>query len=159
MTSLILVILGLVKAISQRERNWLIEQFQNFARFHRIRVTFLSGDVHCAAVGVLKTLKVKNKPEISPLTDYRYMVNIVTSKFWCLNYLRFTFDFPSFPRCHCEYTTVRRSILFSTFWVFFNIRLIRPNGVITMVSSLATKVHRTLHSIETDETMVRFPFS
>lgn len=31
----------------------------------------------------------------------------------------------------------------------------RPNGVITMVSSLATKVHKTLHSIETDETMVR----
>lgn len=103
------------KPISQRERNWLIEQFQNFARFHRIRVTFLSGDVHCAAVGVLKTLKVKNKPEISPLTDYRYMVNIVTSKFWRLNHLRFVFDIPSFPRCHCEHTTVSRSILFRPF--------------------------------------------
>ena len=70
--------------ISQKERNWLIEQLQNFARLHRIRVSFLSGDVHCAAVGVLKTLKVKNKPEVSPSTDYRYMVNIVTSKFWRL---------------------------------------------------------------------------
>jgi len=29
-----------------------------------------------------------------------------------------------------------------------------PNGVITMVSSLATKVHKTLHGIETDETML-----
>jgi hypothetical protein len=99
----------------KRERNWLIEQLQNFARLHRIRVTFLSGDVHCAAVGVLKTLKVKNRPEISPSTDYRYMLNIVTSAI---------------------------------------VNTPPPNGVITMVSSLATKVHRTLHSIETDETMV-----
>ena len=30
-----------------------------------------------------------------------------------------------------------------------------PNGVITMVSTLATKTHRTLHHEETDETMVR----
>lgn len=30
-----------------------------------------------------------------------------------------------------------------------------PNGVIAMVSSLATKVHKTLHHIETDEAMVR----
>jgi len=29
-----------------------------------------------------------------------------------------------------------------------------PKGVITLVSSLATKVHKTLHGIETDETMV-----
>lgn len=45
----------------------------------RIRVSFLSGDVHCAAVGVLKTLKVKNSPEVQPAQDYRYMVNVVTS--------------------------------------------------------------------------------
>ena len=29
-----------------------------------------------------------------------------------------------------------------------------PNGVLTMVSTLATKTHRTLHHMETDETMV-----
>ena len=30
----------------------------------------------------------------------------------------------------------------------------RPNAVITMVSSLATKMHKTLHPIQTDECMV-----
>ncbi|EEB86573.1 hypothetical protein MPER_16425 [Moniliophthora perniciosa FA553] len=29
-----------------------------------------------------------------------------------------------------------------------------PNGVITMVSSLATKTHQTLHRVETDEVML-----
>lgn len=73
---------GIDPAVSQKERNWLIEEVQNLARLQHIRVSFLSGDVHCAAVGVLKTLKIKNKPEVSPLTDYRYMVNVVTSKFF-----------------------------------------------------------------------------
>lgn len=63
----------------QKERNWVIEQFQNFAKARRVRVTFLSGDVHCAAVGVLKTLKLKNKQEIPAASDHRYMLNIVTS--------------------------------------------------------------------------------
>ena len=63
----------------QRERNWFIQQMQNFARIKGIRVTFVSGDVHCAAVGVLKTLKVKNKPEVPPEQDHRYMLNVVTS--------------------------------------------------------------------------------
>jgi hypothetical protein len=70
----------LLSSLPQKERNWLIEQLQNFAKVKRIRVTFLSGDVHCAAVGVLKTLKAKGKPEVQPVADYRYMVNIVTSK-------------------------------------------------------------------------------
>jgi len=38
--------------------------------------------------------------------------------------------------------------------VDFDTMVFSPNGVITMVSSLATKVHKTLHGIETDETMV-----
>lgn len=63
----------------QKERNWLIEQLQEFARKERIRITFLSGDVHCAAVGVLKTLKHKKGSEINHSVDHRYMVNIVTS--------------------------------------------------------------------------------
>ncbi|KAF8968403.1 hypothetical protein BDZ97DRAFT_1655223 [Flammula alnicola] len=99
----------------KKERNWLIEQMQNFALVKRIRVTFISGDVHCAAVGVLKTLKGKGKPEVQPISDYRYMVNIVTSAI---------------------------------------VNTPPPNGVITMVSSLATKVHKTLHASQTDETMV-----
>ncbi|KDR81789.1 hypothetical protein GALMADRAFT_239986 [Galerina marginata CBS 339.88] len=99
----------------KRERNWLIEQLQNFALVKRIRVTFLSGDVHCAAVGVLKTLKTKNRPEVAPRADHRYMVNVVTSAI---------------------------------------VNTPPPGGVITMVSSLASKVHKTLHSVDTDETMV-----
>ncbi|KIM49433.1 hypothetical protein M413DRAFT_438618 [Hebeloma cylindrosporum] len=98
----------------KKERNWFIEQLQNFARVKRIRVTFISGDVHCAAVGVLKTLKTKTRPELSPLEDHRYMVNVVTSAI---------------------------------------VNTPPPNAVLGMVSSLATKVHKTLHSIDTDETM------
>jgi hypothetical protein len=77
-------------------------------------VSFISGDVHCAAVGVLKTLKSKQNPEVPPIQDWRYMVNVVTSAI---------------------------------------VNTPPPNGVLTMVSSLATKVHKTLHSIDTDETM------
>ncbi|KAF8894700.1 hypothetical protein BD779DRAFT_1502479 [Infundibulicybe gibba] len=100
----------------KRERNAFIQQLQSFALSKRIRITFLSGDVHCAAVGVLKSLKLKNQPEIPPAADHRYMLNIVSSK--CID----------------------GSPL--------------PNPVISMVSSLATKVHKTLHHMETDETMM-----
>ncbi|CAG7846587.1 SubName: Full=Uncharacterized protein {ECO:0000313/EMBL:CCA69829.1} [Serendipita indica DSM 11827] len=61
----------------KKERNWFVEQMQNFALLRRIRVTFLSGDVHCAAVGVFKTLS-PNAP-VDPRMDYRYMINVVTS--------------------------------------------------------------------------------
>lgn len=67
-------------SISQKERNWFIEQLQLLASRKRIRVTFVSGDVHCAAVGVMKTLKTKGKPELAPPVDHRYMLNIVTSE-------------------------------------------------------------------------------
>ncbi|KAG6874079.1 hypothetical protein C0995_006936 [Termitomyces sp. Mi166 len=65
--------------IHKKERNCLIERLQNFALGMRIRVTFISGDVHCAAVGVLKTLQQRGRQELSPQMDHRYMVNIVTS--------------------------------------------------------------------------------
>jgi hypothetical protein len=65
----------------QRERNWFIEQLQGYAQRMHTRVTFLSGDVHCAAVGVFKTLvKGKNAQEVPPPVDYRYMLNVVTSE-------------------------------------------------------------------------------
>lgn len=65
----------------QRERNWLIEQLQYFAKAKHARVTLLAGDVHCAAVGVLKTLvKGKNKADIPPPIDFRYMINVVSSE-------------------------------------------------------------------------------
>ncbi|KAJ7685037.1 hypothetical protein DFH06DRAFT_969067 [Mycena polygramma] len=99
----------------KKERNWFIEQLQKFAKIHQIRVSFLSGDVHCAAVGVFKTLKVAKKPEIPPPEDHRYMINVVTSAI---------------------------------------VNTPPPNGVISMVSTLASNNHRTLHDHETDETMI-----
>ncbi|KII89007.1 hypothetical protein PLICRDRAFT_53502 [Plicaturopsis crispa FD-325 SS-3] len=97
----------------KKERNWFIEQMQRFAKAKRVRVTFLSGDVHCAAVGVLKTLvKGKNATAIPPPQDYRYMINVVTSE-------------------HKP-----------------------PGGVISMVSTLATKTHKTMHYADTDESML-----
>ena len=52
-------------------------------------MTFLSGDVHCAAVGVLKTLtKGKNHTDVPPPQDYRYMLNVVTSA-CCLQFFFF----------------------------------------------------------------------
>jgi len=62
------------------ERSRFIDRLQRFAYSRRIRISFLTGDVHCAAVGVLKTLAHgwrHSAPE--PALDYRYMLNIVTS--------------------------------------------------------------------------------
>ncbi|KAG6821078.1 hypothetical protein H0H93_007237 [Arthromyces matolae] len=67
--------------IHKKERNYFIQRLQDFALRKRKRVTFLSGDVHCAAVGILKTLRTKGRQELTPPMDYRYMVNIVTSKY------------------------------------------------------------------------------
>jgi hypothetical protein len=64
------------------ERNWFIEQLQLLAQHRRIRISFLTGDVHCAAVGVLKTLKKGKKfSALAPASDHRYMLNVVTSTF------------------------------------------------------------------------------
>jgi hypothetical protein len=60
---------------------------QHVAQSRRVRISFLSGDVHCAAVGVLRTLaKNKGKPEVPPEQDFRYMLNIVTSTH-CFSFL------------------------------------------------------------------------
>jgi hypothetical protein len=65
----------------QAERNWFILELQKLALYQRIRVSFLSGDVHCGAVGVLKTLgKGKSQTAVPPEGDHRYMVNVVTSE-------------------------------------------------------------------------------
>jgi hypothetical protein len=55
---------------------------QNLARSRKVRVSFVSGDVHCAAVGAFKTLKPKGKSarEMPPEQDHRYMLNVITSK-------------------------------------------------------------------------------
>ncbi|KAF9246124.1 hypothetical protein BU15DRAFT_84931 [Melanogaster broomeanus] len=97
----------------KKERNLFIQQLQGISRMKRLRISFLSGDVHCAAVGVLKTLsrssggKHAKSTEIPAATDYSAIVNTPP-----------------------------------------------PNGVLMMVSALATKTHKTLHHTETDETMM-----
>ena len=64
----------------QRERNIFVSNLQSLARDHRIRVTFVTGDVHCAAVGLFKTLAATKKGlPVTPEQDYRYMLNITTS--------------------------------------------------------------------------------
>ncbi|KIY65027.1 hypothetical protein CYLTODRAFT_76394 [Cylindrobasidium torrendii FP15055 ss-10] len=98
----------------KRERNWFITKLAQFAKTKKIRISFVSGDVHCAAVGNFKTLKVKGQ-EVEPAQDHRYMLNIVTSAI---------------------------------------VNTPPPPGVISMVSSLASKTHKTLHHEQIDETMV-----
>ncbi|KIJ37701.1 hypothetical protein M422DRAFT_60910 [Sphaerobolus stellatus SS14] len=98
----------------KKERNWFIETVQQFAKVKRIRVSFLSGDVHCAAVGVLKTLVKGKEPGIAPAVDHRYMLNVVSSAI---------------------------------------VNTPPPNGVLTMVSVLSDKKHKTMHYCDTDETM------
>ncbi|KAJ7083825.1 hypothetical protein C8R43DRAFT_320318 [Mycena crocata] len=117
--------------LHKKERNWFVEQLQKFAKTHGIRICFLSGDVHCAAVGVFRTLKAAKEPVLPPLNDHRYMINVVTSAI--VN----TPPYGSNRRYTKEILTRHR-----------------PNGVITMVSSLASKNHKTIHHISTDETMI-----
>jgi hypothetical protein len=67
--------------MAQRERNWFIQQMQLIAREQRLRVSFVSGDVHCAAVGLFKTLvKGKKAVDVVPELDFRYMINVTTSE-------------------------------------------------------------------------------
>jgi len=65
---------------NMRERNLFIERLQEYALRRRIRISFLTGDVHCASVGLLKTLsKGKRSSAFTPATDHRYMLNVVSS--------------------------------------------------------------------------------
>ena len=64
----------------QRERNAFVERLQHVAQEKRLRITFLSGDVHCAAVGLFKTYVKGKESEVPPQADHRYMLNIVSSE-------------------------------------------------------------------------------
>ncbi|EPQ58419.1 hypothetical protein GLOTRDRAFT_36442 [Gloeophyllum trabeum ATCC 11539] len=99
----------------KKERNMFIQQLQDFALQRHVRVSFLSGDVHCAAVGMFMTFAGKKGKAVPPPVDHRYMINVVTSAI---------------------------------------VNTPPPAGVITMVATLATKVHRTMHYCHTDETMM-----
>lgn len=57
------------------ERRQFIENLQKIAAAKKIRITFISGDVHCCAAGYFS---VKNGA-MDPRRDHRYMVQIVSS--------------------------------------------------------------------------------
>ncbi|WWC93106.1 uncharacterized protein L201_008072 [Kwoniella dendrophila CBS 6074] len=64
----------------KKERNWLVLECQKLAKEMKFRITFLSGDVHLAAVGCLFTYhKGKRQPTLAPEQDHRYMLNVITS--------------------------------------------------------------------------------
>lgn len=66
--------------VHKKERNWLVLECQKLVLDMNARLTFLSGDVHLAAVGCLFThKKALSGKKISPEEDYRYMLNVVTS--------------------------------------------------------------------------------
>lgn len=62
----------------KKERNWLVLETQKLALELGARITFLSGDVHLAAVGCLFT-RSKTHKELAPEQDHRYMLNVITS--------------------------------------------------------------------------------
>lgn len=68
--------------VHKKERNWLVLECQRLALEMHVRITFLSGDVHLAAVGCLFTKQKKGGAGgqvVKPENDHRYMLNIVTS--------------------------------------------------------------------------------
>jgi len=71
----------IAKRDPQRERNTFVSHLQTMAKDQRIRVTFVTGDVHCAAVGLFKTLVPGKKGSpVPPEQDHRYMLDITTSE-------------------------------------------------------------------------------
>jgi hypothetical protein len=65
--------------VHKKERNWLVLEVQKLALDLNARITFLSGDVHLAAVGCLFTKVGKGHRNVEPEKDHRYMMNVVTS--------------------------------------------------------------------------------
>ena len=62
--------------ITSRNANWLVEELQELAADKSVRVTFLGGDVHLAAIGQFYSNK---KMGIAKDRDHRYMANIISS--------------------------------------------------------------------------------
>ncbi|TCD60721.1 hypothetical protein EIP91_009627 [Steccherinum ochraceum] len=60
------------------ERQWFVEQLQQYSLKTGTRISFLSGTVQCAGIGILKSLvKGRSKQEVAPPLDHRYMMNII----------------------------------------------------------------------------------
>lgn len=62
----------------KKERNALILRLQDLALKRKVRVTFLSGDVHCAAVGQLFTVYSRESKKVLPVKDHRWMLAVVS---------------------------------------------------------------------------------
>ncbi|KAI9376850.1 hypothetical protein BJX61DRAFT_488484 [Aspergillus egyptiacus] len=60
----------------KRERRLFIQRLQEFSKNHSIRVTFLGGDVHLAAIGRFYS---NPKLGIHSENDHRFMVNVISS--------------------------------------------------------------------------------
>ncbi|KAG2487923.1 hypothetical protein HYH03_013503 [Edaphochlamys debaryana] len=58
----------------EQEKYCLVKMCQDLALSRGFRVTFLSGDVHCAAVGCFQTL-----PKANLKSDHRYMLQVISS--------------------------------------------------------------------------------
>lgn len=58
----------------KKERNWLVQQCEQLAKACRLRISFLSGDVHAAACG-----RFHSKDKIEAELDPKYMLNIISS--------------------------------------------------------------------------------
>lgn len=135
----------------QAERNRFIKRLQKYAQSRRIRISFLTGDVHCAAVGVLKTLTKGRKSSLEPESDHRYMLNVVTSRSRSSSMLR-RVD----PHVQVRLSTLRKLFAPGLHLVsFMTVSKSRPpNFALTLVDWWSKKPHRTLHHAETDEEMV-----
>ncbi|KAI9727881.1 MAG: hypothetical protein M1828_005286 [Chrysothrix sp. TS-e1954] len=60
----------------KHERNWFIQELQEFAAENSIRITLLGGDVHVAAIGQFYS---KKKLGIPKDHDHRYIPNVISS--------------------------------------------------------------------------------
>lgn len=56
----------------KKERNWLVEEFQRLAVDSRVRVSFVSGDVHAASISKFHT----TKKHVEPPKDPKYMLQV-----------------------------------------------------------------------------------
>ena len=114
----------------KKERNWLIEQLQILAQDTVIRVSFLSGDVHCAGVAVFSSSK-----NVDPALDPKHMMQVRSVA-------------PLLQRAidsHCVFSQIVSSAIVNT---------PPPVPVIMMTATLGKKTHKTLHHIHTNEVLL-----
>lgn len=94
----------------KHERNWFVKECQKLALERHFRITYLSGDVHCASASKFHSTK-----KTDPAKDPKYMLQVISSAI---------------------------------------VNTPPPPAVIKMVSYLGKKRHKTLHDVNTDETMI-----